>query len=159
MALSLHTEAWSTGGTIPKRFTADGEDRSPPLGFRGVPAGTQAFALICDDPDAPVGTWVHWVIFNIPGSATGLPEGVPASERLPDGTCQGTNSWKRIGYGGPSPPPGAPHRYFFRLYALPGPLGLGPGAGAADVEAAARSRSLGQAEYLGRYGREKPSHR
>jgi Raf kinase inhibitor-like YbhB/YbcL family protein len=100
-----------------------------------------------------MGTWVHWVIFDIPGAAQGLPEGVPTVERLPDGSLQGRNSWDRIGYGGSSPPPGKPHRYPFRRYALPAPIGLAPGAAATDVETLASTRALERAEYLGRYGR------
>ena len=153
MTLGVHSPSWKSGETIPERFTGDGPDVSPPLVIEGIPAGTKAFALICDDPDAPVGTWVHWVIYDIPGSAHGLPEGVPKDGTLPDGSRQGRNSWKKSGYGGPSPPPGKPHRYFFRLYALKEPLSLGPGMSAKEVEAAARVKAIEMAQLLGLYGR------
>ena len=153
MALRLSSTKWKHGETIPKRFTGDGPDVSPPLAFDGVPTGTKAFVLICDDPDAPVGTWVHWVIYDIPGTAKGLPEGVPKDGSLPDGSRQGRNSWKNLGYGGPSPPPGRPHRYFFRLYALREPLGATPGLSAKEAETAARTKSIESAEFLGTYGR------
>ncbi len=151
--MKVRTTAWKNGERIPTKYTADGVDRSPPLLFEEVPAGTKAFALICDDPDAPVGTWVHWVLYDLPGSASGLPEGVPTDATLGDGSRQGRNSWKNHGYGGPSPPPGTPHRYFFRLYALREPLGLPSGREASEVETAAKARSLASAEYMGTYGR------
>jgi len=153
MALGLSSSQWKRGETIPKKYTGDGADVSPPLQFEQVPPGTRAFALICDDPDAPVGTWTHWVIYDVPGSAKGLPEGVAKKPSLPDGSRQGSNSWKKVGYGGPSPPPGKPHRYFFRLYALREPLGLPEGLGASEVESAARSRAIESAELMGTYGR------
>jgi len=153
MELTVSSPAWKHGEPIPKKYTGDGADVSPPLVFAGVPEGTKSFALVCDDPDAPVGTWVHWVIYDVPGTATGLPEAVSKEASLPDGSRQGRNSWKKVGYGGPSPPPGKPHRYFFRLYALREPLGAGPGLGAKDVEASARTRSIGTAEFMGTYGR------
>src|SRR5208283_3338828 len=149
MALRVSSPQWKRGETIPKKYTGDGADVSPPLVFEGTPTGTKAFALICDDPDAPAGTWVHWVIYDIPGTAKGLSEGVPTDASLPDGTHQGRNSWKKSGYGGPSPPPGKPHRYFFRLYALREPLGAAPGLGAKEAEAAARAKSLESAEFMG----------
>ena len=154
MAMKVLSPKWKSGETIPTKYTGDGPDLSPPLVFESVPAGTKAFALICDDPDAPVGTWVHWVIYDIPGTAKGLDEGVSTSATLPDGTRQGRNSWKKLGYGGPSPPPGRPHRYFFRLYALREPLGAAPGLGAKEAEAAARTKSLESAEFMGTYGRD-----
>jgi len=153
MALKLSSPGWKSGETIPKKYTGDGADVSPPLSFEGVPNGTKAFALICDDPDAPVGTWVHWVIYDVSGTAHGLPEGVPTNASLPDGTLQGRNSWKKSGYGGPSPPPGKPHRYFFRLYALRETLGMGPGLSAKEVETAARAKALESAQLMGIYGR------
>lgn len=153
MTLRITTPQWKPGAPIPKRFTGDGEDVSPPLHFEGIPPGTKAFALVCDDPDAPVGTWVHWVIYDIPGVAKGLAEGVAKDPVLPDGSRQGKNSWNRVGYGGPSPPPGKPHRYFFRCYALREPLNLAAGLGAKDVESAARSKAIEMAEFMGTYGR------
>ncbi|MEM0129259.1 MAG: YbhB/YbcL family Raf kinase inhibitor-like protein [Thermoplasmata archaeon] len=151
--MKIRIDAWKHGERIPTVHTADGADRSPAIGFEEVPEGTRAFALLCDDPDAPVGTWVHWVLFDIPGTARGLPEGVASAPTLPDGSRSGKNSWDRHGYGGPSPPPGKPHRYFFRLYALPAPLGLPPGSRAAEVEERAKRSALARAEYMGTYGR------
>ena len=153
MVLRVSSPHWKNGETIPKKHTADGADVSPPLLFEGIPAGTRAFALICDDPDAPVGTWVHWVIYDIPGTAKGLSEGLPTDASLPDGSRQGRNSWKKYGYGGPSPPPGMPHRYIFRLYALREPLGAAPGLTAKEAEAAARAKSIESATFMGTYGR------
>ena len=153
MPLKVSSPEWKDGATIPKKYTADGADASPPLVFEGVPPATRAFALICDDPDAPVGTWVHWVLYDIPGTSRGLAEGVPTDPSLTDGSRQGRNSWKKTGYGGPSPPPGMPHRYFFRLYALREPLGLRPGLTAKDVESAAQAKAIESAKFLGTYGR------
>ncbi|MGI0054320.1 MAG: YbhB/YbcL family Raf kinase inhibitor-like protein [Thermoplasmata archaeon] len=153
MTMRVHSPQWKNGERIPTKYTADGDDVSPPLVFEGVPAGTKAFALICDDPDAPMGTWVHWVLYDIPASAVGLPEGVAKKTSLEDGSHHGRNSWKKQEYGGPSPPPGKPHRYYFRLYALREPLGAKPGLTAPEAEAAAKARSLGSAEYMGIYGR------
>lgn len=151
--MKLSSTKWKHGETIPKKYTGDGSDVSPPLVFDDIPTGTKAFALICDDPDAPVGTWVHWVIYDIPGTTKGLPEGVAKDPSLADGSHQGKNSWKKSGYGGPSPPPGKPHRYFFRLYALREPLGAAPGLAANEAEAAARTKSIASAEFMGTYGR------
>lgn len=153
MALSIRSPEWKHGERIPTKFTADGADVSPPLVFEGVPEGTRSFVLICDDPDAPMGTWVHWVLYDVPGSARGLPKGVAKQSSLPDGSRHGRNSWKNLEYGGPSPPPGKPHRYFFRLYALKEPLGANPGLSAADAEKSAKARALGDAEFMGTYGR------
>ena len=119
MPLSLTSPAFSHGGAIPERYTCDGSDVSPPLAWSGVPEGTKSLALVVDDPDAPNPkapklTWVHWVLYNLPPTASALPEGV---EALPAGAGQGLNDWKRPGYGGPCPPIGR-HRYFHKLYAL-----------------------------------------
>ena len=153
MSLQLSSTAFSNGGTIPKKYTCDGSDASPALAWSGAPSGTQSFALIADDPDAPVGTWVHWVLYNAPASAHELPEGVAKQDELPDGTLQGRNDFRKVGYGGPCPPPGKPHRYFFKLYAIDSKLNLKAGATKADIEAAMKGHVLGQAEWLGRYGR------
>ena len=153
MTLSIRTSAWKDGERIPTKHTADGPDLSPPFEFGGVPPGTKAFALICDDPDAPVGTWVHWVLYDIPGTAKGLPEGLAVDAELPDGSRHGKNSWKKYGYGGPSPPPGKPHRYYFRLYALREPLGANPGLTAAEAESRAKAKAIAFAQYMGTYGR------
>lgn len=153
MTLTLSSSAFTASGTIPRAHTADGKDVSPPLRWQGAPTGTTSFALICDDPDAPVGTWVHWLIWNIPMSSSGLPEGVAANRTLPDGSTQGKNDFGRIGWGGPSPPKGPAHHYHFRLYALSVTLTLAPGAGRRDLDAAMKGRILAQAELVGLYGR------
>jgi hypothetical protein len=153
MAFELESSAFAAGATIPKKHTCDGPDLSPPLSWKDPPKGAAAFALVCDDPDAPVGTWVHWVLWNVPGSARQLAEGVPTTPTLPDGARQGTNDFKRAGYGGPCPPRGAPHRYFFRLYALDTTLGLAAGASRQALLAAMEGHVVGRAELMGRYGR------
>jgi len=153
MAFTLTTTAFSAGGAIPKKHTCDGADLSPALAWNDAPAGTQTFALIADDPDAPVGTWTHWVIWNIPAKLTGLAENVLKTETLADGTRQGRNDFRRIGYGGPCPPPGKPHRYFFRLYALDSKLDLHAGSSRAELERAISGHVLAQAEVMGKYGR------
>jgi len=153
MAFTLSSQAFRSGAEIPRQHTCDGADQSPPLSWTGVPSGTQRFALIVDDPDAPVGTWVHWVVYDVPSDATQLPQGVPKSERLSNSTQQGTNDFRKIGYGGPCPPPGKPHRYFFKLYALDAPTGLKPRATKADVLRAVEGHVLGQAELMGTYKR------
>ena len=122
--LRLTSTAFGNGKLIPKRYTCDGLDISPPLKWENVPEGTQAFALICDDPDAPVSAWDHWVLFNLPAETTHLVEGVKSTTNLGKGTKRGVNSWKRTGYGGPCPPAGKVHRYYFRLYALSAPVDL-----------------------------------
>ena len=124
--MELTSSAFEDGGLIPPLYTCDDQNISPPLAWEGAPAGTQSFALICDDPDAPGSTWVHWVMYNIPPDARSLAASVPADAALPDGTQQGQNSWPWTGYGGPCPPSGT-HRYIFNLYALDVTLGLEPG--------------------------------
>jgi Raf kinase inhibitor-like YbhB/YbcL family protein len=153
MAMKLTSPAFANGAVIPKEYTADGRDISPPLSWSEVPAGTKTFALLCEDPDAPRGLWVHWVIFNIPASTQSLPPGVPPHDTLPDGSRQGRNDFGRIGYGGPSPPRGKPHRYFFRLYALDTAVGLPPGATRDMLLKAMHGHILDQAELMGTYGR------
>lgn len=149
----LSSTAFEQGKLIPGRFTCDGLDMSPPLQWSGLPEGTKALALICDDPDAPVGTWDHWLIYDLPPSLAGLPEGVGQSSPVPSGAVQGKNSWSKLDYGGPCPPPGKPHRYFFRLYALKAPLGLEAGAAKAELLAAIKGQLLATAELVGTYGR------
>jgi Raf kinase inhibitor-like YbhB/YbcL family protein len=151
--MKLTSPDFSPGSTIPRAFTADGADRSPTLAWQDVPAGTKAFALVVDDPDAPVGLWVHWVLFDLPGTATGLSQDQPRTATLGTGARQGRNSWAKLGWNGPSPPAGKPHRYFFKLFALDGALGLEPGATAQKVEAAMKGRILGEADLMGTYGR------
>jgi Raf kinase inhibitor-like YbhB/YbcL family protein len=151
--MELQIPAFSNGGTIPRAHTADGPDRSPALHWGDPPSGTQAFALIVDDPEAPVGTWVHWVLYDLPGTARSLAEDQPRTADLPGGTHQGKNSWGRLGWNGPSPPPGKPHRYFFRLIALSVPLGLPAGATRGQVDAAVKGKVLAEATWMGTYGR------
>jgi Raf kinase inhibitor-like YbhB/YbcL family protein len=130
-----------------------GEDLSPPLHWGVPPAATRSFVLIVDDPDAPVGTWVHWVIYDIPLDLRGLTEGIPTKDHLPNGAMQGLNDFKRIGYGGPCPPPGKPHRYYFKLYALDAILKLKPRATKAHVSAACKGHVLAEAQLMGRFSR------
>lgn len=153
MSLQVTSSTFSAGEAIPKKFTCDGPDVSPLLKWNDAPANTQSIALIMDDPDAPVGTWVHWVLYDLPASVRELPEGVAKQEQLSSGARQGRNDFGKIGYGGPCPPPGKPHRYFFKLYALDSKLGMKAGATKADVERAMKGHILAQAELVGRYGR------
>ena len=151
--MKLTSTAFNEGATIPKTFTGDGEDRSPPLNWSDVPGKTKSFALICDDPDAPLGTWVHWVIFNIPADQHELAEGAPSEGTLASGAKQGKNDFKKIGYGGPAPPKGKPHRYYFKLYALDSMLELNEGASKKDVEQAMKGHILASGQLMGLYGR------
>ena len=144
MILTITVAGAPSGQPIPRRHTGFGEDKSPPLKWVGVPAGTKAFALICDDPDAPGGLWVHWLIWNIPGVAPELLEGVPPAPELPDGSRQGENDFGKVGWNGPTPPPGPAHRYFFRLFALDALLALPPGAGRRQLLAAMKGHILAE---------------
>lgn len=153
MALAISTTSFPNGGDIPKKFTCDGADVSPELSWGGAPSATQSFTLIADDPDAPVGTWTHWVLYDLPASASSLTEGVSKIDELGSGGRQGRNDFRKIGYGGPCPPPGKPHRYFFKLYALDAKLNLKPGATKQEVEHAMQGHVLAQAELIGRYKR------
>ena len=151
--MKLTSTAFQDGKTIPVKYTGFDADVSPPLQWSGAPAATKGFALICDDPDAPMGTWVHWVIWALPAAATGLPEGVPARESLPDGSRQGTSDFHRIGYGGPLPPPGKPHRYYFRLYALDAEPAVRPGATKQELLRAIQGHTLAEAQIMGTFQR------
>lgn len=151
-SFTLTSTAFSQGGEIPARYTCKGQDLSPPLSWSDVPEGTKSLVLICDDPDAPRGTFVHWVVYNIPPSASRLPEGIPAEPSLEDGTLQGINHFGKIGYGGPCPPPGPAHRYFFKLYALDTTLELPPGATKEQVLKAMEGHILAKAELVGTFG-------
>ena len=153
MSFQIKSSAFENGKPIPIKYTGQGKDVSPPLEWSNPPAGTKSFAIINDDPDAPVGTWVHWVIYDIPANVTKLPENVPAKETLPDGSKQGLNDWGRVGYGGPMPPPGNPHRYFFKIYALDTVLNLKPLATKAELLKAMQGHILAQAELMGTYQR------
>jgi Raf kinase inhibitor-like YbhB/YbcL family protein len=154
MALSIASSAFEPGGEIPQAHTCEGKDTSPPLAWSGVPAGAKSLALVVDDPDAPDPkapkmTWVHWVLYDIPPTATGLAEAI-ASRDLPAGTRQGTNDWKRTGYGGPCPPIGR-HRYFFKLYALDAVLPDLGTAAKAQLEKAMEGHVIAKAELMGTY--------
>jgi Raf kinase inhibitor-like YbhB/YbcL family protein len=153
MGFELKSQAFSVSGTIPTQHTCDGADLSPSLEWTGVPEGVETFALIADDPDAPGGTWVHWVLYNIPADSRSLPQGVPAKQKLEGGAVQGTNDFRRIGYGGPCPPPGRPHRYFFKMYALKTKINLPPGATKKQLLKAMEGHILAQTELMGKYGR------
>ncbi len=153
MAFRLRSASFENGGRIPVVYTCDGRDVSPPLSWENSPAGTKSFVLICDDPDAPVGTWVHWVIYNIPPSTKSLPEAVPTDKKLKDGSMQGKNDFGRIGYGGPCPPRGKPHRYFFKLYALDTMLKVDGGLRKKEILGLIKGHVLGEAELYGTYGR------
>ena len=151
-ALELTSTAFAAGEPIPGEYTCDGDDISPPLQWSDPPAGTQSFALIADDPDAPVGTWVHWVLFNLPGDGRSLPRAVPPDADLADGGRHGNNSWRRLGYRGPCPPNGT-HRYVFKLYALDSKLDLEAGAGKTELLQAMEGHVLTEAELAGTYTR------
>ena len=151
--MKLTSAAFEDGQTIPVRHTGEGADSSPPLRWSGAPENAKGFALICDDPDAPAGTWVHWVIYGLPAAATELPEWVPAVERLPNGAKQGVNDFRRVGYGGPLPPPGKAHRYFFKLYALDAELALDSRLTKAELLRAMEGHVLAEARLMGTYRR------
>ena len=155
MKIDVTSTAFKEGLPIPAQYTADGQDVSPPLSWGGVPAGTRSLALVCEDPDAPRGTWSHWVLFNLPAEASGLPEGVPLEAKLPSGATQGANDFRKVGYGGPSPPPGKPHRYFFKLYALDTTLSLPPSTTRQQLQAAVQGHVLAEGQLMGTYGRAK----
>ncbi len=143
--------AFVEGGDIPDKYSCSGMDVSPPLSFSDVPEGTQSIAVICDDPDAPGGTFVHWVLFNLPGSATSLEENAGSSGTLSNGAIHGINDFGSTSYGGPCPPYGT-HRYYFKIYALDTTLGLNVGATKSQVEAAMSGHILSEAQLMGRYG-------
>lgn len=152
MALKLSSNAFEHGSMIPRDYTCDGKDISPQLSWTGVPSGTKSFALICDDPDAPVGTWVHWVLFNIPSETTELPENIAPLEVLPNGAKHGTNDFRKLGYGGPCPP-GGTHRYFFKLYALDTMLDVAGGCSKRQLTEAMEGHILDAAQLMGKYSR------
>ncbi len=150
-SLDMKSAAFQNGGDIPRKHTCDGGDVSPALSWTGAPARTRAFALIVDDPDAPGGTWVHWVLYDLPANAKNLAEG-SGGESQPTGAKQGVNDFRKTGYGGPCPP-GGTHRYYFKLYALDAPTELKPGATKQQVLAATKGHVLAESELVGRYGR------
>lgn len=146
--MELTSTAFQEGATIPKQHTGDGKDVSPPLRWSGAPAGVKSYALICDDPDAPRGTWVHWVLWNLPAEQQELPEG-----SLPKGARQGKNDFGKNNYGGPAPPRGNPHRYFFKLNALDTTLDLPEGATKQQLEQAMKGHILASGQLMGKYSR------
>ena len=154
MPIKLESTAFTEGGIMPVKYTGEGENISPQLEWSGVPENTKSIAIICDDPDAPIGTWVHWVIFNISPNEKILREAIPAEKTLSSGAIQGINSSRKIGYEGPYPPSGT-HRYFFKVYALDAMLNLKPGVTKADLLKAMEGRILGQGELMGRYSRKR----
>jgi Raf kinase inhibitor-like YbhB/YbcL family protein len=151
--MQLTSTAFTEGAPIPVKHTCDAADVSPALNWSGVPAEARSLALIADDPDAPVGTWVHWVLYGLPASANGLAEDTPKSQYIPGGARQGLNDFRKLGYGGPCPPPGNAHRYLFKLYALDTVLELKPGATRKEVERAMEKHILAQAQLMGTYKR------
>jgi hypothetical protein len=153
MALELKSPAFLHESKIPPQYTCEGKDVSPHLQWSGVPDGTKSFALISDDPDAPSKTWVHWVIYNIPAESRELPQGFPHDPVLPDGIRQGINDGGEIGYGGPCPPPGRPHRYYFKLYALDCMLEIEGTATKEKLLEAMKGHVLGETSLMGTYER------
>jgi Raf kinase inhibitor-like YbhB/YbcL family protein len=151
--MKITTTAFEPGAPIPAGSSCDGENRSPDLAWTETPVNTRSFALIVDDPDAPRGTWVHWVLFNLPADAVELSPGVPPKPELPSGARQGVNDSGDVGYGGPCPPRGGPHRYYFRLYALDSTLNLAPGINRSDLDQAMAGHILAEATLMGTYQR------
>lgn len=154
MAFEIKSSAFKNNEMIPPVYTCDGKDISPPLSWNDAPAGTKSFALINDDPDAPVGTWDHWLIYSIPAGTHELAENMPKDAQLKNGAKQGKNGWGKTGYGGPCPPSGV-HRYFFKLYALDAELSLPAGATKQQVESAMKGHILAEAQLIGKYTRKK----
>lgn len=151
--MEIESSAFKEGDTIPKKHTCEGEDVSPQLLWTAPPSETKSLVLICDDPDAPVGTWVHWVLFGLSPDSKELPEGVPDGELVLGGAKHGRNDFGNLGYGGPCPPPGPAHRYYFKLYAVDIEPPLKAGATKADVMQAIEGHILAEAQLMGRYGR------
>jgi hypothetical protein len=152
MTMTITSPAFQDGGMIPERYSCDGDDISPPLRWEPVPAGTRSLALIVDDPDAPSGTFVHWVLYDLPAGTDELPENMPTDKSLPNGARQGVNDFRKIGYSGPCPP-GGTHRYFFKVYALDGKTDLPAGESKARLLKAMQGHILAQGQIVGRYER------
>lgn len=153
MAIEITSAAFHDGGSIPSKYTCDGQDVSPPLKWNSIPEGTKSIALIVDDPDAPRGDWVHWVVYDLPPSLRELPERVPPDEKiLGNGGRQGNTDFGKIGYGGPCPPSGI-HRYYFKMYALDKELGLAPGASKGELLKAMETHVLAEGQLMGKYAR------
>jgi len=149
----LTSSAFQAAAEIARKYTCDGDDVSPPLRWENPPAGAKAFAMIADDPDAPGGTWVHWLIYDLPAETKDLFESVPKTEVLTHGGKQGVNDFGKVGYGGPCPPPGSAHRYFFKLYALDAATNLKPRAMKQQLLDVLKPHLLGEADLVGRYKR------
>jgi len=152
MEMKITSQAFEDEGMIPEKYTCDDINVSPPLAWSPGPEGTRTYALICDDPDAPMGTWVHWVLFNLPVNVNELPEGIPPERDLESGAKQGMNDFRKIGYGGPCPP-GGTHRYFFKLYALDTEVDLEAGATKSDLLRAMEGHILAESQLMGKYQR------
>ena len=152
MTIKVTSRAFEEGGMIPSKYTADGANISPPLQWEGIPEGTQSIALINDDPDAPMGTWVHWIMWNIPPNKKELPENISPDQKLTDGSSQGITDFRQLGYGGPAPPSGT-HRYFFKVYALDTKLDLSTGSTKAQLVKAMEGHILAEGQLMGKYKR------
>mgnify|MGYP001143671478 CR=1 FL=1 len=153
MEIEVSSPAFENGEPIPAKYTADGENVSPPIDIRGVPGETKSIALVCEDPDAPGGTFVHWIVFNLNATQRELPENITDHEALSSGAKLGKNDFGDLGYGGPAPPSGT-HRYFFRVYALDTSLTLDSGATRKQLDGAVENHVIAQGELMGTYSRE-----
>ncbi|KAA0249457.1 MAG: YbhB/YbcL family Raf kinase inhibitor-like protein [Candidatus Jettenia sp.] len=153
MKIEIKSPAFEEGSMIPQKYTCDGEDFSPPLSWSSVPGGTKSLALICDDPDAPMGTWVHWVLFNLPANVQELSENIPHQKTLGNGAKQGTTDFKKIGYGGPCPP-GGTHRYYFKFYALDTEINLDAGITKQQLLKAMEGHIIAEGQLMGKYKRQ-----
>jgi hypothetical protein len=152
MDIQITSPVFEDGGEIPEKYTCDDLDVSPPLEWIDVPENTKTIAIVCDDPDAPMKTWIHWIIFNIPGDVTGLPENVPPEKELENGAKQGMNDFHKVGYGGPCPPSGT-HRYFFKIYALDITLDLPAGVSKSHLMIAMEGHVISESHLMGTYTR------
>lgn len=150
--LVVTSSAFVQNAPIPLKYTCDGQDISPPLSWRGAPSNTRSFAVIADDPDAPMGTWIHWLLFDIPATASSLPAAIPQTATLTDGSRYGTNSWGQQRYGGPCPPSGT-HRYFFKVYALDVQLALPADVTNTQLLQKMQGHILAKGELMGVYRR------
>ena len=153
MSIQITSAGFADGQPVPAKYTCDGSDVSPPLQWTNVPANTKSLVLIADDPDAPVGTWVHWVLYDLPANTNALPENVTKAETLTGNAKQGLNDFRRIGYSGPCPPAGKPHRYFFKIYALDTMPHLKPGLTKKELLKATNGHVLAEGQLMGTYQR------
>ncbi|MGH7972058.1 MAG: YbhB/YbcL family Raf kinase inhibitor-like protein [Limisphaerales bacterium] len=151
--MQLTSSAFKSGEPIPATYTCDAKDVSPPLEWSGAPAQAKSLVLLVNDPDAPVGDWVHWVLYDLPAGTSALPEDLPKGQYVLNGARQGLNDFRHLGYGGPCPPPGKPHRYFFRIYALDRLLDLKPGLTRKEIETAMQGHVLAEGQLIGTYQR------